>query len=447
MARILVVDDEQKMVTLLASDLRHRGHDVVGAHTGRDALEQVARAPFDVVLTDLRMEPVDGMAVLAEVRRTAPETAVVVLTAYGAVETAVAALQGGAYQYLTKPINLNEVAHVVEQAVAERTLATQNRALKQAVTSLGGGRVLVGESEPAQNLRGMIMRVAPAEATVLIRGESGTGKEITARAIHAASGRRDGPFIAVNCAAIAESLLESELFGYRKGAFTGAERDREGLFEAARGGTLFLDEIGEAGSGVQAKLLRVLEERRINRVGDPIEREVDVRIIAASNRPLEDAIAARLFREDLYFRLLVFPLDVPPLRDRASDIPLLAGHFLEQFGRRGQALPATTLKRMQAYAWPGNVRELRNLIERASILAGEGPIRDEHVLLDAARPSRGGGGASPEDLNLDNNARLLIRVALKRAGGNKSLAARLLGITRRTLYSRMKLLGMDEDGA
>ncbi|MBE0566388.1 MAG: sigma-54-dependent Fis family transcriptional regulator [Krumholzibacteria bacterium] len=449
MARILVVDDERKMVTLLAAALRHRGHEVTGVHGGAEALELAEGGGYDAVLTDLRMEPVDGMAVLAGVKARSPDTAVIVLTAYGAVETAVAALQAGAYQYLTKPFNFNEVAHVVEQAVAGRLLAAQNRALRRAASGLGPGRVLVGESAAAQTLRGMIARVAPADATVLIRGESGAGKEITARAIHTASPRAHAPFIAVNCAAIAETLLESELFGYRKGAFTGADTDREGLFEAARGGTLFLDEIGEAGPGVQAKLLRVLEERCINRVGDPLERAVDVRIIASTNRPLEEAIAARTFREDLYFRLLVFPLDVPPLRDRPDDLALLAEHFLEQLGRRGQELPAATLRRMQAYAWPGNVRELRNLIERAHILAGDAPVADEHVLLDVGGPVRGGpsGGAAGEDLNLDNNARLLIRTALKRAAGNKSLAARLLGITRRTLYSRMKLLGMQEDGS
>ena len=442
MARILVVDDEKKMVTLLVTALRQRGHEVRGVTAGGEAVDLAAREDYDVVLTDLRMDPVDGMAVLASVRARAPETRVIVLTAYGAVDTAVAALQGGAYQYLTKPFNFNEVIHVVEQAAAERALTAQNRALARAAAGPAGGRVLVGESQAARDLRAMIQRVAPSDATVLVRGESGTGKEITARAIHRAGPRTAAPFVAVNCAAIAESLLESELFGYRKGAFTGADADREGLFEAARGGTLFLDEIGEAGAGVQAKLLRVLEEKRINRVGDPVERAVDVRIIAATNRPLEEAIAARTFREDLYFRLLVFPLDVPPLRARPDDIPLLADHFLEQLGRRGEVLPAATLKRMRAYAWPGNVRELRNLIERAHILAGDGPVRDEHVLLDVTRPP---GDRAPGDLNLDNNARLLIRAALERAGGNKSRAAGLLGITRRTLYSRLKLLGLEGD--
>jgi len=277
----------------------------------------------------------------------------------------------------------------------------------------------------------------------LIRGESGTGKEVTARAVHAASARASGPFVAVNCAAISESLLESELFGYRKGSFTGADTDREGLFETARGGTLFLDEIGEASLAVQAKLLRVLEERKINRVGDPGETDVDVRILTATNRPLEDAIANKDFREDLYYRLLVFPLDVPPLRDRTDDIVLLASYFMKLLGRRQSKLPARTMKRLRAYAWPGNVRELRNLIERAHILAGQENIDDEHIILNV-------GGSSVDesagnDLDLDNNARLLIRTALKRSAGNKSQAAEMLGITRRTLYSRLKLLGMEDE--
>ncbi len=296
-------------------------------------------------------------------------------------------------------------------------------------------------------MRDLIRKVAGSDTTVLIRGESGTGKEIAARAIHRASGRADRPFVAVNCAAIAESLLDSELFGYRKGAFTGAQEDREGLFEAARGGTLFLDEIGEAGAAVQAKLLRVLEEKKINRVGDPLERSVDVRVIAATNRPLEDAIAERLFREDLYYRLLVFPLDVPPLRDRADDIPLLAAHFSQRLGHRRQNLSAAVIARMRAYPWPGNVRELRNVMERAHILAGDAPITDDHILLDVGGAAPSTGGTVPgEDLNLDNHARVLIAAALQRAGNNKSLAAKMLGITRRTLYSRLKLLGMDSDG-
>jgi DNA-binding NtrC family response regulator len=446
MAKILVVDDEKKMVKLLVSALETRGHEVTGVHGGQEALDLMKDQAFDVVLTDLRMEPVGGMDVLAQVRQASPQTSVIILTAYGEVKTAVEALQKGAFQYLTKPINFQEVAHVVEQAAGSQDLVRENLALRQAASGGVSGPDLVGGAPATLKLRQLIANVAPANATVLIRGESGTGKEVVARAIHAASGRSAKPFIAVNCAAITESLLESELFGYRKGAFTGADSDRVGLFEAARGGTVFLDEIGEAGIGVQAKLLRVLEEKKINRVGDPIERPVDVRVIAATNRPLAEAMAGKTFREDLYYRLLVFPVDVPPLRDRADDIPLLVEHFLKLLGRRGQTLPAVTMARLRSYGWPGNVRELRNLLERAHILAGEQRLADEHILLDTGVGPRPGDNKVGEDLNLDNNARRLISAALQRAGGNKSLAAKMLGITRRTLYSRLKLLGMDDAG-
>ncbi len=384
MAKILVVDDEERMVALLRSALAHRGHEVTGVTSGQAALDAVARSSFDLVLTDLRMEPVDGMAVIEGVKSANPHTAVVVLTAYGEVKSAVEALRKGAYQYLTKPFNFDEVALVAEKALAETGLQRQNLALRHAVTRLSGSQELVGESAAIEALIELIAKVAPSEATVLIRGESGSGKELVARAIHTGSGRAAGPFVAVNCAAIAETLLESELFGYRKGAFTGADSDKEGLFEAARGGTLFLDEIGEAGAGVQAKLLRVLEERKMNRVGDPCEREVDVRVIAATNRPLQEAMQSGSFRRDLYYRLLVFPVDVPPLRERGEDISLLVDHFLARLGRVHQKLPAVSLNRLRAYGWPGNVRELRNLLERAHILAGDVPIADEHVLLDVS---------------------------------------------------------------
>ncbi len=444
MAKILVVDDEPRLVTLLRSALAYRGHDVTGLTDGAQALEAAGRETFDLVLTDLRMDPVDGMAVIAGVKERSPGTAVIVLTAYGDVPTAVAALQAGAAHYLTKPVNFDEVAHVVERTLAATVLAQENQALRRAVRHLGGDDGLLGDSAATRKLRELIAKVAPSEATVLVRGESGAGKEVVARAIHAASGRRDDPFLAVNCAAIAESLLESELFGYRKGAFTGADTDREGLFEAARAGTVFLDEIGEAGPAVQAKLLRVLESRTINRVGDPRERHVDARVVAATNRPLEQAIAAATFREDLYYRLLVFPIDVPPLRERPDDIEPLALHFLGRLGRREHALPAVTLRRLRVHTWPGNVRELRNVIERAHILASGEILRDDHVVLDAAPTARQSVGA---DLNLDENARGLIRTAIARAGGNKALAARMLGITRRTLYSRIKLLGLEAEDA
>ena len=448
MARVLIVDDEPKLVTLLKSALAHRGHDVVSATGGAEALALLPGGRFDVVLTDLRMEPVDGMAVLAGARKQSPDTAVIILTAYPEVKGAVEALQQGAAHYLTKPFNFQEVAHAVEAAAATAALARENRALHRAVAQLGGVPEITGLAPATEELRRLVAQVAPSDATVLIRGESGTGKEVAARAVHAASSRATGPFVAVNCAAIAETLLESELFGYRQGAFTGADRDREGLFEAARGGTLLLDEIGEAGPAVQAKLLRVLEERKINRVGDPVERQVDVRVLASTNRPLEQAIAAGAFREDLYYRLLVFPLDVPPLRERLDDIPLLAAHFLARLGRRETALPAAALSRLRSHAWPGNIRELRNLVERAHILAGPGTLAAEHVRLDVGGKAGPGVGMSlPADLDLDRHARALIVEALRRSEGNKTTAAEMLGITRRAMYSRMKMLGMDAGSA
>ena len=444
MARILAVDDEQGMLAVLKANLGRHGHEVTGAPSGGEALAEFRRLPFDLVITDLRMEPVDGMAVLQGVKADSAGTPVILLTGHGDVTDAVRALQLGAYTFLQKPCDFEALAALVARALGESDLARENRALRHAVGALAGAGDLVGGAPPMAHLRTLIAKVAPTDATVLIRGESGVGKELVARAVHAGSARARGAFIAVNCAAIAETLLESELFGYRKGAFTGADRDKEGLFEAARGGTLFLDEIGEAGPGVQAKLLRALQERKINRVGDPRERDVDVRIVAATNRPLEAAIEAGRFRQDLYYRLLVFPLDVPPLRERAADVPALVDCFLDQMGRRGQALGATTLARLREHAWPGNVRELRNVIERADILAGAGSVRDEHVLLDP-RGGPSAPGSSPADLNLEENERRLIRAALSRADGNKSRAAHLLGITRRTLYSRLKLLGLESE--
>ncbi len=443
MARILVADDEVRLVMLLKSALEARGHEVSGVHSGQEVLDLADQEVFDVILTDMRMEPVDGMAVIRGIKKIHPDTEIIVLTAYEELQTAVEAMQAGACHYMTKPINFNDVAEMVEKYARVNALTRENRQLKTAMTVINAENNMIGETEAACKLREMIARVAPSEATVLIRGESGTGKEVAARAVHAASGRSCGPFVAINCAAISESLLESELFGYRKGAFTGADTDREGLFETARGGTLFLDEIGEASLAVQAKLLRVLEERKINRVGDPTETDVDVRILTATNRPLEESITAKAFREDLYYRLLVFPLDVPPLRDRCDDIESLASHFLKLLGRRQTKLPARTINRMRAYSWPGNIRELRNLMERAHILAGPENIQDEHVILDVRVGSD--KDVSTGDLNLDNNARGLIRTALERAGGNKSQAAEMLGITRRTLYSRLKLLGMEEE--
>ncbi|MBC8422605.1 sigma-54-dependent Fis family transcriptional regulator [bacterium] len=441
MARILVVDDEQRNTQLLRFHLEGEGHEVVEMADGASALAAIDGQAFDLVLTDLRMEPVDGMQVIDGVKGHDPDTPVIMLTAYADYETAVEAMARGAATYIKKPWKTEEVKLAVARALDGASLRRENRVLRQEVRKLSGAPSVLGGSAAMQALRDLIARVAPSGATVMIRGESGAGKEVAARAIHDASERAGGPFVAVNCAAIPETLLESELFGYRKGAFTGADSDKEGLFEAASGGTLFLDEIGEAGGGVQAKLLRVLEERKINRVGDPRERAVDVRVLAATNRPLEDAIGEGRFREDLYYRLMVIPVDVPPLRERLDDVETLALHFLGGFGRDAAALSSVVIERLRGYGWPGNVRELRNVIERAHILAGPGELLPEHVMLDL-RPGGGAQAAADPggDLNLADHERRLIRAALQRAEGNKSQAATLLGITRRTLYSRLKVL-------
>ncbi len=447
MARILIVDDEKSQNVTMRLLLEGEGHQVVDAPGGAEALAALACESFDLVLTDLRMSPVDGLAVIEGARREAPGTPVIMLTAYADLDTAVEAMRRGAVNYLRKPWKMEEVKLAVARALEGAAVAREGRAWRREAQRAAGAAGLLGRSPAMARLRDLVARIAPSDATVLIRGESGSGKEVAARAIHAASARAAGPFVAVNCAAIPENLLESELFGYRRGAFTGADEDREGLFEAARGGTLLLDEIGEAGPGVQAKLLRVLAERRINRVGDPREREVDVRVLAATNRPLEDAIREGRFREDLYYRLLVIPVDVPPLRERPGDVEILADHFLAGFGRR-EGLTADLQRRLRAYGWPGNVRELRNVIERAHILAGPQPVGEEHVMLDVGSPPRRRDDSAEASggLALEDHERRLIRAALQRAGGNKTEAAKMLGITRRTLYSRLNLLGLDGDG-
>jgi len=446
MAKILVVDDEARMCQVVARSLEKKGHRVRTASDGSAALTLLDESPAEIVFTDHRMEPMDGLALLREVTARYPDTRVVMMTAYGEVDNAVAAMKAGASHYLTKPVDLDELHLLAERLVSEHAIRSENKRLKAVVERVSGAVDLVGESEALAQVRELVQRVAPTDATVLIRGESGTGKEVTAQAIHRHSQRAGGPFMAVNCAAIPDTLLESELFGYVKGAFTGADRDKAGLFELANGGTVFLDEIGEANAGVQAKLLRALEERKFIPVGGRQEIEVDVRILAATNRDLERLIESGDFREDLYYRFNVFPLDLPPLRARLDDIPALTDHFLVRLGRAGEQLDADTLAVLRSHPWPGNIRELRNIVERATILAGDGPIHAQHILLPEARAARGSTGDEPVDLNLERHESRLIQIALRRSGGNKTRAAQMLGLTRRALYSRMERLDLPLDG-
>jgi len=443
MAKILVVEDEPKMAFLLEAELNDAGHRATSVTDGREAIRRVEREHFDIVITDLRMEGIDGLEVLERVKRIDPQTEVVLITAYATAQTAVEAMKKGAYDYIIKPFDVEELKLLVRKIEEKQGLLYENALLQEKARKEG---LLIGGRSPAmRRVLELIDKVAPTDATVLILGESGTGKELVARRIHHLSPRREKPLVAVHCAMFPESLLESELFGYERGAFTGAARRKIGHFEYADGGTIFLDEVGELPASVQAKLLRFLQERQFTRLGGVEPVQVDVRVIAATNRDLEQAVREGRFREDLYYRLNVFPIELPPLRERREDIPLLVEHFLKQRNRSPEVVTPDAMELLVQYDWPGNVRELENVIERALILAGDGKITPE--LLPFGRSKGGSSIALPEGgVNLEEVERELILQALRRTGGNKARAAKLLGISRRRLYSRMESLGISEDG-
>jgi DNA-binding NtrC family response regulator len=445
--KVLVVDDEVRNAELTAMALRDAGHAAEFVNGGAAALKRLEGAPFDAVVTDLRMAPPDGLALLEECGRRWPALTVVLMTAYASMDTARRALRLGAYDYVDKAGDFAaELTAILERAARERALTDENRALKDRMAHV------VGDSPAMRAALDLLARVARTDSTVLLRGESGTGKDLFARALHVSSRRAAGPWVKVNCGAVPEALLESELFGHEKGAFTGAIRQKPGRFEDADGGTIFLDEIGELPLALQVKLLQVIEEKTFTRVGGNAPLTVDVRIVAATNRDLEAMVRERAFREDLFFRLNVFPIELPPLRQRPGDVPRLAAFFLERHGVPAAHLGAAALEALERHAWPGNVRELENALERALILAGSDPIGVEHLSFArgaAAAPAAVAGGAPgwvpvipPEGLSLEVLERELIVQALERAAGNKSRAARLLGLTRRTLYSRMERHGL-----
>ena len=454
--RVLVVDDEVRIAELTALELRDAGHETEFVSGGAAALRRLEAAAFDAVVTDLRMAPPDGLALLAEVRRRWPAVAVVLMTAYASLDTARRALQLGAYDYVDKEGEFGaELVVILEKAARERQLAAENRRLAGAVDSLTRDlTTIVGGAPGTLRAVELARKVAPTDSTVLLRGESGTGKDLFARAIHFSSRRAGGPWIKVNCGALPEALLESELFGHERGAFTGAVRQKAGRFEDAAKGTILLDEIGELPPPLQVKLLQVIEEKTFTRVGGNQPLTVDVRIIAATNRDLEAMVRERQFREDLFFRLNVFPIVVPPLRERPGDVRPLAEHFLRRHGASGDKLTARALEALERYPFPGNVRELEYALERAMILAGSDPIDLEHLSLAGVGPGPAPGAAGPgwvpeippEGLSLEVLERELILRALERARGNKSQAARLLGLTRRTLYSRMERHGLRKPG-
>ncbi len=443
MAHILIVDDEVRIGSLLADELGDAGHHARAVTSGADALAAVETAVPDIVITDLRMGEMDGMTLLRELRRRFPAVDVVVMTAYASIETAIATMREGAYDYIIKPFRNEEVLLVIGRIEEKRRLEVENRGLRQALAG-GSAGDLVGTSPAMMEVRRLVQSLARSDAAVMIRGESGTGKEVVARALHRSSGRSSGPFIAVNCAAIPDTLLESELFGYEKGAFTGAVRSKAGHFRIADRGTLFLDEIGDLPAALQAKLLRVLESQSFTPLGGVKEVHVDVRLVSATHQVLEEDIASGRFRQDLFYRLNVFPIVIPPLRERREDIADLARHFLADWGRAPADLADDALARLAAHDWPGNVRELRNVLERAVILRPEGRIGTADIMIapervGAAVSAAGGSGT----LNLEEAERELIVRALAATGGNKSEAARLLGITRRALYGRLERYGME----
>ncbi len=478
MAQVLIIDDHDSMREGLELLLRRRGHRVLAAGGGQEGLDLLADEGADLVITDLKMAKVDGIQVLEGVKSSSPETEVLVITAYGTIEKAVEAMKLGAADFLSKPFSSEEFAVKVDRLLQERAarkelekenmrLRVENAYLKQEVEPRYGE--IVGDSEAMQQVFRWVERVAASQSTVMIYGESGTGKELVARAIHAGSPRRDGPFIRVNCGALTDSLLDSELFGHEKGAFTGAEKRRRGRFELAHGGTLFLDEIATISPATQVRLLRVLQERELERVGGEETIPVDVRIIAATNTPADELVGEEGFREDLFYRLHVVPLLLPPLRDRRGDIPLLARHFLDKLRTRTNAVVTEigedALRHLQHHDWPGNVRELENVLERALVLADDEVLRADDLPplgvpgaaaapLNGAPSSANGAArsAGPVDLPeggldltraVEGMEEQLLRSALERADGVKAEAARLLGLKASALYYKLEKYGIE----
>jgi two-component system response regulator HydG len=446
MAKILVVDDQRNMRTTLAMMLRGADHEVDEAEDGDVACEKIGQEGYDLVLTDLKMGATDGMAVLRHTKESSALTEVIVMTAYGTIESAVEAMRMGAHDYIQKPFTEEELLVKVQRAVEKRKLAGEVSVMAAEFRERYHFENIIGRSAAVRDVLGRIVRIAPTDATVLITGESGTGKELVARAIHANSLRSDRPFVSVNCAAISETLLESELFGHVRGAFTGAVQSRKGLFEEANGGTFFFDEMAETPPSFQAKLLRAIQEGEIRRLGDNKPVYVDARIIAATNQDLKASIAEKTFREDLYYRLNVARFVLPPLRERREDIPVLAEHFLEKYGskmRRRARLGEGVLDYLTRYEFPGNIRELENLIEQGVALAIDGVIHLDDIIPPELRQSSSASEVRPsrslQDV-VDRAEREAIESVLREVDGNKEKAAELLGLSSTTLWRKMKRL-------
>jgi len=438
--RILVAEDDAEMLGLLERVLTEEGYEVLTARDGHEAVHRVEEGEFDLVLSDVRMPGPDGREVLRRAMAQRLHQPVVLMTAFGSISSAVDAMRAGAYHYLTKPFNLDDLLEIVHDA------ATQIRQLRS-IRAEGGEEAfpIVFRSPAMARLLAMASEVAESSASVLITGASGTGKELLARAIHAISGRRERPFVPVDCGAIPEGLLESELFGHRRGAFTGAVADKAGIVEEADGGTLFLDEVGNLPAAMQAKLLRFLQDRRFRRVGDTVERSVDARLVSASNRDLRERVGEGSFREDLYYRLAVISLEIPPLRERREDIPPLVYHFIRRFnagaGYAVEGVRQDALDLLVDHPWPGNVRELENVVERSVILRKAGLVQPSDLPPEVTATPTTGSGRSLEEMERQHILQLL-----EECGGNRSRVARILGISRRTVYRKLRQYGIDPEG-
>ncbi len=446
--RILLIDDDFNLNKVIGYQLEKNGYSVDQCANGRDGIASFKKGRHDIVISDIQMPDISGIEVLREVRRLSTQTVIIMITAYGSVDNAIEACRMGADDYISKPFGQEQLLFTIEKAVRLRSLQSENIELKTELTDKFRFDNMVANSGPMQNVLRITQKVAASNATVLILGESGTGKELIARAIHYNSPRKDKPLVTVNCPSIPNNLLESELFGHVKGAFTGAVKDRAGKFEQANGGTIFLDEIGDLHEELQAKLLRVLQEHEFDRVGGSKPIRVDVRVIAATNQNLMELVKQKKFREDLYYRLSVVPINLPALRDRKDDIPFLVDFFLKKnYGEASYSISPDVVKALQLYDWPGNVRELENIIERMVTLATDNTITmadlPEYIQFEGHDPSTFSIKIPEEGISLDSIERLVIKEVLERSSGNQSQAARMLQIPRHVLLYRLKKLGLD----
>jgi len=454
MPNILIVEDKDSMRKMLTETLTGEGHRVDSAPNGKSAMELVHSKSYDLVLTDLKMPDMDGLQVLSNIKEVDNDTAVILMTAYGTIEDAVQAMRKGAFDFITKPFDTEHLSVLIGRALENRRLVAENNMHREELMSEHGISNIIGKNEKMLEICGLVQKVAKSDAAVLLQGESGTGKELFARAIHSLSPRKDRPYVAINCAAIPRELLENELFGSEKGAFTGAHARKMGKFEIANTGTIFLDEIGDMDVSLQAKLLRVLQQKNFERLGGTKPIDIDVRVIAATNMVLNELIGAKKFREDLFYRLSVFPLTIPPLRERIDDIPELADYFVQKYCREmakpSKKLSKDALALLQKYHWPGNVRELENTIERAVILAEGKSVTPEQLAIRLQQTEeirlREGAGLKEIGAHAQTQAErgAILRI-LKQVRGNKRKAAKVLQIDYTTLFDKLKKYGIDKD--